>query len=662
MKKALGYTFTGIAVFILIFCLCYLFIPQVKNQVNGWVSPGTQIEQPGSDIIDPDIDIDWLEAYNALSEEHEQLKLDYNNAINELDTTKTNLADTQDKLNKTQSALDEQKQLSITQQNKISELETNLSDVTFERNSLQSELEIKNAKIEELEADKTANEAEIISLTDEVTTLNQQVSNLNTNIATLTKQIQLLNDDIDTKNNDIINLNDKIANLESQADSDAEEIATLKAQVSELQTEVSNLTTERDELQVQLSNLNIELTEKNNTILSLETQIKELQRITIELTNQIETLQGEIADLERELDTAQQLISQLTTQLNTVTAELEEAQATIQTLEDEKATLTETVSGLQDDILGCQNQVSDLQATIAQLNIKIAELEAKIAELEGQADVTVTTTSASYFDFDGNTILGLSSKGQQMYNSGLLTEISIPKSYSLGEVTTIEYVFNSEEEAMEYRNRIMTNNDYLHQFEEWYMLNNRNYPATYTATEQLYVDGDSNDVTSTAMTLFYGLTNLETVIIPNTITSIGRYPFENCDNLSKIVVEDGNPIYDSRNNCDAIIETASNTLIVGCKNTIIPNNVTEIGDFAFYYCNGLKHIVIPESVTRIGNNAFTVCPNLISVTMLSSTPPSIVVRATFNTNLTLILVPEQALETYRTTGGWVIHKDIIQSY
>ena len=525
----------------------------------------------------------YIEQIEELEKENEQLKVDRDNYIvvitdNEalINELMRQSAELREELEKANAEIDKQKSIVEDKDNQINKLKNNLNTVTSERDSLQTELDTKNAKIEELEADKTANEAEIVNLSNEVRTLKQQVTNLNTNIATLTEQIQSLNTEIEQKNTTITQLNDKISDLESQADADAEEIATLKTQVSELQTEVGNLTTERDELQVQLSNLNIELTEKNNTILSLETQISELQNTNIELTNQIETLQGEIADLERELDTAQQLISQLTTQLNTVTAELEEAQATIQTLEDEKATLTSTISELQAEVDYYQQQVSDLQATIGQLNAKIAELEAKIAELEGQADVTVTTTSASYFDFDGNTILGLSNKGQQMYNSGLLTEISIPKSYSLGEVTTIEYVFNSEEDAMEYRNRIMTNNDYLYQFEEWYMLNNQNYPATYTATEQLYVDGDSNDVTSTAMTLFYGLTNLETVIIPNTITSIGKYPFENCDNLSKIVVEDGNPIYDSRNNCDAIIETASNTLIVGCKNTIIPNNVTTI--------------------------------------------------------------------------------------
>ena len=152
MKKALGYTFTGIAVFILIFCLCYLFIPQVKNQVNGWVSPGTQIEQPGGDIINPDIDIDWLEAYNALSEKHKQLILDYNNAINELDTTKTNLADTQDKLNKTQSALDDEKELTSSQQDTITQLETDVLNYKNQVSSLETTITQLESKIAELEA------------------------------------------------------------------------------------------------------------------------------------------------------------------------------------------------------------------------------------------------------------------------------------------------------------------------------------------------------------------------------------------------------------------------------------------------------------------------------------------------------------------------------
>ena len=74
-----------------------------------------------------------------------------------------------------------------------------------------------------------------------------------------------------------------------------------------------------------------------------------------------------------------------------------------------------------------------------------------------------------------------------------------------------------------------------------------------------------------------------------------------------------NEVYDSRNNCNAIIETESNTLMLGCKNTKIPGNVTSIGEYAFECCSNLTSIEIPGNVTSIGSGAFYQCTSLASV-------------------------------------------------
>ena len=126
-----------------------------------------------------------------------------------------------------------------------------------------------------------------------------------------------------------------------------------------------------------------------------------------------------------------------------------------------------------------------------------------------------------------------------------------------------------------------------------------------------------NSVTSIGTRAFWSC-SFTTITIPESVTSIGEEAFQNRNSVSSIIVDSNNPIYDSRNNCNAIIETSTNTLIQGCKNTIIPNSITSIGDDAFCNCRSLKSITIPESVTSIGNSAFFYCNGLTSITIPNS--------------------------------------------
>lgn len=98
-----------------------------------------------------------------------------------------------------------------------------------------------------------------------------------------------------------------------------------------------------------------------------------------------------------------------------------------------------------------------------------------------------------------------------------------------------------------------------------------------------------------------GLTSLE---IPRSVTAIGDKAFINCSSLTSIVVDKDNPKYESRDNCNAIIEKYINRLIVGCSNTVIPNGVLFIGDVAFYGCHGLTALDMPQSVIYIGTSSF----------------------------------------------------------
>ena len=209
-----------------------------------------------------------------------------------------------------------------------------------------------------------------------------------------------------------------------------------------------------------------------------------------------------------------------------------------------------------------------------------------------------------------------------------------------------------------------------------------------------------NSVTRIGKVAFYGCSGLTSVTIPNSVTSISYFAFFDCDGLTSLTipesvksvessavvgcsgltsikVETGNTKYDSRNDCNAIIETATNTLIAGCQNTVIPNNVTEIGQNSFNGCSGLTYIIIPSSVKNIEFAAFQDCSGLTSITIPNSVT-SIETWAFSNcrglTSITsyvkepfaidngvfegilyetaTLFVPAGSVDAYKTTDGW----------
>ena len=202
-----------------------------------------------------------------------------------------------------------------------------------------------------------------------------------------------------------------------------------------------------------------------------------------------------------------------------------------------------------------------------------------------------------------------------------------------------------------------------------YSINNDNttvtvagYPSDSEPTGNLTIPesvtyGDiSYPVTSIGDEAFGSCSGLTSVTIPNSVTEIGSGAFDACSGLTSIKVESGNSVYDSHENCNAIIETATNTLISGCKNTIIPFSVTSIGWYAFSGCSGLTSVTIPNSVTSIGDWAFTGCSGL---TRIDAYPNPEKVKVSTGGNVfydvpkygTLHVLPKY-LSAYRTTSPW----------
>ena len=134
--------------------------------------------------------------------------------------------------------------------------------------------------------------------------------------------------------------------------------------------------------------------------------------------------------------------------------------------------------------------------------------------------------------------------------------------------------------------------------------------------------------------------SLKSLVIPPNVMSIGAGAFKECSGMRSITVDKGNKVYDSRNDCNAVILSSNNTLVVGCASTLIPKDILIIGDMAFCGCkdltsisipngvtnickgaftwSGLTSVDIPNSVTRIGEFAFQSCKNIKSFTIPES--------------------------------------------
>ena len=178
---------------------------------------------------------------------------------------------------------------------------------------------------------------------------------------------------------------------------------------------------------------------------------------------------------------------------------------------------------------------------------------------------------------------------------------------------------------------------------------------------------------------FYGCESLAGIYIPRQAQISGPSTFARCIGLEDIVVDEDNPYVDSRDNCNAIIQTDANTLLSGCKNTIIPDSVTVIGEGAFQGISTLTSITIPSGVAVILPNAFIqtgltsiTLPDTIEIidqssfaslglelTCLATTPPRY--HADIMSDFSHVYVPSDSVDAYKSAPGWSVYASVIES-
>lgn len=194
------------------------------------------------------------------------------------------------------------------------------------------------------------------------------------------------------------------------------------------------------------------------------------------------------------------------------------------------------------------------------------------------------------------------------------------------------------------------------------------------------------NVTTIENRAFYVCSGLKSLRIPANVSNIEDRAFAYCSGLETIEVDENNQYYDSRNSCNALIQTSSNTLLVGCKNSVIPDGVTSIAEGAFRGCTELTNIVIPEGVKTIGASAFRGCTGLTSVSLPSTitsignyafsafdevynlttvsvgmTSPVAIASEVFpNRANSILYVPKGSRPAYKAANYWKEFKQIIE--
>ena len=190
-------------------------------------------------------------------------------------------------------------------------------------------------------------------------------------------------------------------------------------------------------------------------------------------------------------------------------------------------------------------------------------------------------------------------------------------------------------------------------------------------------------VTEIGSITFGGCSSLTELRIPAGVSAFGWGSTSECTSLETIVVSSENTVFDSRDGCNAVIETATNDLRAGCKKTTIPATVTTVSASSFtgirtltdirlpegitsigaqaFHTTGMTRLSLPSTLREIGRRAFMNCSSLTQISCLVANPPELGTSAFDSTNDCPIFVPEASVNTYKTTSGWSSYATRIQA-
>lgn len=250
------------------------------------------------------------------------------------------------------------------------------------------------------------------------------------------------------------------------------------------------------------------------------------------------------------------------------------------------------------EMAGADNVATTLDGFRYELNIDKNKGTAEITDVSREQKDKKALSIPASFEYEGTNFLVTSIKNYGCVNAGDITSLAIPNS-----VTYIgQNAFDHLEQlaTVSLGSSIMTIDSYA--------FSNCKSLTAIELPESLVKLGNA---------VFNSCSELTALFIPKNVSSISsgvNNLVPGCSKLESIVVDERNTTYDSRNGCNAIISKQYNTLITGCKTTVIPESVTTIAGGAFRV-SSISSIEIPNSVTTIGDNAFYGCTLLTSVTL-----------------------------------------------